>query len=776
MFEKQLRVKSQDGHPKQRAVMTFEDIFRIIIRRKYGILLSVVFSFATVLLYHNLITPEYHAESIVMINDNQDQNDLFSKVLGPGSGINDNKSVKKDAELIRSMPISELAVRELSRSNQNKSLELFGGRPYLSPLAMLLKPVIPLFAAQNSDQRANSDENLRQLAIKLNDRIRVEPVRETNVLKVSVASPFSDESALLTNTICRIYRDADISRNSEKYAQANRFIAEMLKEQQEKVAEADNALSKYMSKNEIYEMTGNTQQLLDKLVEVDAHYNDIQAEYNIARHSLGFLDSKLSEAEKALTSRIAQNVTNELGSIMDEIRTNENDYVRLVRERGIDAPEVKAKKQQLDVVKARYDQLNRSKIAGQIGYAGRAQKFSYDMVSEKLQIERKLSELNFSATEFNRMKQYYENQLNRLPTKQQEFVKLQRDREAVSKTYVFLKEKLDESRILLGSEVGSVSVVGAAFQPPAPEKPDMKKTMLLGLLLSGIVASVYTYGAELVDDTIHDKSFFVDNNLGRVFMIPFISDNFQASSPKVEESVENYDSSINSELSVKESSNTFTPKITGQLRSPFTESFRIIRAYLDHLSDGEKQSILVSGTGMKEGTSTICANLGIAFAQTGRRTLIIDCNVFRASMHKIFNCKKEDGLSDYIMSSLDNFDSRFIKKTDIQNLFLVSAGNIVSNPGELFGSDKMHDLMKELKGDFDRILLDCPPLFISDGIQLVDSVDGIVLVSRLDHTRRKALQDLMDDQFLNEQMLCFAVVASDYAEVQHYLPNNEQEV
>jgi capsular exopolysaccharide synthesis family protein len=749
MLEKHLRDNSRGWNTSSGdQFMTLEDIFRIVRRRKKGIILSIVLSFSGALTYHYLRVPEYRAVSILMINEKQDQNDLFSKVVGAGPGVPENQSVKKDAELIKSMPISEKAITELNKSGISGPLEIFGARPYQSPLAILIGPVLPLFAAQNRDHNLSSDEMLRRKAIELNQRIKVEPVRETNVLKVSVASPFADEAAILTNTICRVYREADITRNSEKYAQANRFIAEMLDEQQRKVAETDSALSRYMSSHEIFEVTGNTQQLLEKLIEADARYNDLMAEYNIARNNLNFLDTKLSEADKSLSTRIAKSVTDQLGSMMDEMRTCENDYVQIVKEKGVDASESRAKRQQLDVVKARYEQLSRSKIAGQIGYAGRAQKYSFDMVSEKLQIERKLNELNFSAREFSRRKEYYEHQLGALPKKEQEYVKLQRDREAVSKTYVYLKEKLDESRILLGSEIGSVSVVGSAFQPVKPESPDMKKTLLLGLMFGGFIAVVYTYGAESRDDTVKDVSFFRENRLGRVFRIPFVTHHAGSSGSSSSDN----DGSV---LGIR----TDVPMISDQLSTSFAESFRTLRTHLDYLShDQPSQSILVSGSMAKEGKTSVCANLGLAFALAGRKTLIVDCDLQHASQHEVFNCAREEGVTDYLLSSEKFLESRYIQQTPHDNLYVLSAGSEVSNPGELLGSVKMEALLKSLSGQFDRVLLDAPSLFLSDSVRLAQLVDTILLVSRLGHTCRKPVIELAMDEFLGPKVFGVAVI------------------
>ena len=769
MPEQQLRGRSQNKYSSQgESIQTFRDLIKIILRRKNGIMIAIVLACIGALSYHFLQTPEYRAVSILMINGKQDQSDLFSKVLGP-SGFPDNLSVKKDAELIQSMPIAEKTIHELDKTGKSEPLELFGARPYNSPLAIVLKPILPLFAAQHAGM--SSDDRLKRTAIELTRRIRVEPVRETNVLKVSVASPYPEEAALLTNTLCRIYRDADIGMNSEKYAQANRFIAEMLEEQQKKVHEADSALSDYMAKHEIFEVTANTQQLLEKLVEADARYNGVVADQNIMKNNLDFLNSKLSENDKVLSLRISKNVSDQLKSILDEMQNCENDYFLLVKEKGVDASETRAKRLQLDVMRERYEQLNRSKIAGEIGYAGRTQKFGFDMLTEKLQIERKLNELSFSAREYSRMKSYYESLLSSLPKKEQDFVRLQRDREAVSKTYVFLKEKLDETRILLGSEVGSVSVVGAASLPLKPELPDIRQTLLMGLLLGGLFAGVYTYGAETMDNNVWDESFFINHRVGRVFMIPEVGRSARGENSGALIQMKPHQFNLGSKLKlVTDVSSSPVMKMTDNLMSSFAESIRILRVHLDYISaDRCLQVILVSGTVISEGKSSICANLGMAYAMTGRKTLVVDCDFLHATQHDVFDCSREEGLSDYLLDRDRLFDSALFQPTHVENLWVLTAGRRVMNPSELLGSGKMSPLMTEIKNHFDVILLDSPPLYLSDSVQLSQMVDGILLVSRLGYTDKRVFQDLVADEFFSQKILGVAITGHSGSDQYNYM-------
>lgn len=727
-------------------LITLEDIFSVLNRRKKGILVSMLISFSGAFTWHYLQAPEYRAVSIMMINDKQDRGDLYSTVIG--SGHVENQLVKKDAELISSMSIAEKTVRELNHIPEGRSLELMGGKVYLSPLAKALRPLFSPYVAFGRAGESNSPLWMRKKSIELNKRIRVEPVRDTNIMRISVSSPFAEESALLTDVLCKVYKEDDIARNAAKYAQANRFIAAMLEDQQQKVREADSALSKYMSSHKIYEVTGNTQQLLQKLVEVDARYNELMAEHNITKNNLDFLVDKLSESEKELSSRIAKNVTDQLGTIMDEIRSAENEYVSLVREKGPDDESTKAQRRQLDVVKARYDQLSRSKIAGQIGYAGKTQKYSFDMVSEKLLIERKMHELNFSALEYNRLKQYYENQLERLPLKEQNYVKLERDREAVSKTYVFLKEKLDESRILMGSEVGSVAIIGPAFHPLKPESPNMLTTLFLGLLFGGVIAGVYTYRSEIKDDALKDISDFSDLYSGKIFGIPYI-----ASADGKILSVKNRNTGFSEDAFRK-------APLINEINDPvFVEGFRKLRIYLDYFPEaGELNTLMVSGSMENEGTSTVCANLGIAFAQAGRKTVIVDSDLLHASMHSIFNRERERGLSDYLMTFGGGAETWDLQKTDYENLYLLAAGREISATDNVFNVDKMADLLKELEGRFDKVLLDASPLFSSDAIGLAQLADRVLMVSRIGSTSRKAVHELLSDEMVAHGIVGIAVV------------------
>ena len=722
------------------------EVVSVINRRKYGIILIIIISVGLGWLLHKIEVPAYNAVSILMI-DNPFGNNPLDAALGT-TGESDAKAVRKDIELLTSMPITQLAVRELLKTTKRDSLEFFGKRQYRSSFDHILTLMSP-FADKRSAQTINPmgsefpDDFIRINAIKLSGLIKVDPVRETSIIKVSVRSPFQDEAVYLTNTLCNVYKNADINRKSQKYRQSSSFIAEMLQNQHKFVAETDSLLSKYMETNKMYEVSGNVGQLISKVTEIDSKVNDLKTERSITQNSLDFLQSKLTEADRILSSRIAKTVNAKLSAILDDIKNQQKQYVQLIAEKGIDDPDTKNKKQQLDAAQSRYENLSRSQIAGEINYTGRTKKYSFDLIAEKLETERKFNLLNNSAIEYEKLKQSYEAKINLLPKKQQEFAKLQRDRDVATKTYTFLKEKLDESRILLGSEVGNVSIIGSAFRPFTPENSSAQKNLLIGLIIGSLLASIYTVISEYLDDSIKDDTFLKSQGFTVLSQIPYVTKITNASQATTTDTL------------------STVPLITDRLSSWYAESFRTLRTAISYCSiDNPIRSILISGVSIAEGKSSVCTNLAMALALNGRRTIIIDCDLRLASQHNIFKIKREIGLTDYLYSELKTIDDSFIKSTHVNNLSIITAGKKIPNPNEFLSSQKMQDLILHLETKFDIVLIDSPPLFLSDAAQLAQTVDSILLAARLNHTPRKPIKDLADDRLIFSNIIGVALIGS----------------
>lgn len=155
-------------------------------------------------------------------------------------------------------------------------------------------------------------------------------------------------------------------------------------------------------------------------------------------------------------------------------------------------------------------------------------------------------------------------------------------------------------------------------------------------------------------------------------------------------------------------------------------------------TDKKTKSIVVSSAGPGEGKTTTVANLAITYANFGKKTLLIDTDLRRPVIDKVFNVPREPGVTNFITNQTDDYKS-LIKKTEIENLSIITSGLIPPNPSEMLGSSRMVQFIKKLEGEFEMILFDSPPLIaVTDANMISREIDQIVLVVKVGQTDKKA--------------------------------------
>jgi capsular exopolysaccharide synthesis family protein len=179
--------------------------------------------------------------------------------------------------------------------------------------------------------------------------------------------------------------------------------------------------------------------------------------------------------------------------------------------------------------------------------------------------------------------------------------------------------------------------------------------------------------------------------------------------------------------------------IAGLSMAQARESFGKIKVNLEFLSvDNNYRCILLSSSVAGEGKSTVAANLAISLAASERKVLLIDADLRKPSLHRMFDLINKVGLSDIIANDLDW--RRYANDTNVHGLSLITAGRVPPNPSELLGSNRMGELVGEFKQDFDIILFDSSPiLLVPDPISLCKHIDGIVVVARQNFTTQQAV-------------------------------------
>lgn len=170
-----------------------------------------------------------------------------------------------------------------------------------------------------------------------------------------------------------------------------------------------------------------------------------------------------------------------------------------------------------------------------------------------------------------------------------------------------------------------------------------------------------------------------------------------------------------------------------------TEFRRLLSSLQTASTDREVKSVLITSAMLSEGKSTVCAFLAVTAAKKGLRTLLIDSDLRRPSLHKLFMMPREQGLVDILADGAAS--KNVVKRTSLEKLDLITAGKAVAHPAEVFDPGAIGRLVGEMKFYYDLIVVDAAPIIpVSDPMLLAPVVDGVLMVVRAGATQRDVVR------------------------------------
>ena len=209
-------------------------------------------------------------------------------------------------------------------------------------------------------------------------------------------------------------------------------------------------------------------------------------------------------------------------------------------------------------------------------------------------------------------------------------------------------------------------------------------------------------------------------------------------------------------------------------KSVISEQYRTIRTNIEYSNvDQDKKTILVTSSDKNEGKTTTVSNLAVSFANLNKKVLLIDCDLRNASIHKMFKINNIYGLTDILAK--DRAVDKCIQKTELENLYVLTAGAIPPNPAEILSSEKMKNLIEDLKNIYDYIFIDTPPIgLVTDAGVLSSFIDGVVLVVKSESVEKKYLEetkkklDAVDARILGAILNSYKSEQKDYNYYSYY--------
>lgn len=175
-------------------------------------------------------------------------------------------------------------------------------------------------------------------------------------------------------------------------------------------------------------------------------------------------------------------------------------------------------------------------------------------------------------------------------------------------------------------------------------------------------------------------------------------------------------------------------------KSAASEAIRCLRTNIQFLNVGKKsQVVVITSSAPKEGKTFVAANLAMVTAQSNKKTLLLDCDLRRPYLHKLFGSSGKEGLSTILSGEALSLEDIPLYDTGIENLTLLPSGPIPPNPAELLDRITMDKILSMAREEFEIIYVDTPPLLsVTDPVIVSKRADGVILVVMADVTPQKA--------------------------------------
>jgi capsular exopolysaccharide synthesis family protein len=682
--------------------VTLNDYLRILIRRKWVIILAFLCFTGSATAFSFLMTPVYQACTTIMI---EKEGGMEDRIFTVSAMMRSESKIRNQVEIIRSRTLAEEVVKAVLES------------PYQGAFQNMVSAKHRMLPSED------------QMTGVVQRNLSAIPIRDTDIIEVKTTATNPVLAAFLANTVAAEYHKQSLRNSRGEISEVRQFLQAQLGVVQDSLILAEEKLKDYMQSQQVSALPDETKEMVKQLAEFESLLNEAKIELESNQKRLDYMKRQLDERKGQLLDEITQISTpmiQNLRSEMAELEAMRAEYVS----QGVE--EMHPKMQQ---ILSRIKDTKNNLIAETNQLVSRnltlkdPLAYSQDLLGSILGLEIEIQSLSAKANGLQNIVNRYTARMNQLPEKSLRLARLERSTRVGENIFLMLKEKYEESRIKEAGQVGNVRIIDKAATPESPIKPRKKLNVLLGALLGLLLGGGIAVLLESLDTSLKSIEDVEALGLPVLGHIPKIKETHKHGGARKNESrVAGEALRVASHLLTH-----FAPK------SPVSEAYRTLRTNIQFSNlDHPPHTILLTSPGPGEGKSTTAANLAITFSQMGTKTLLMDADFRRPIVHSIFGVEKAPGITNYLAGKMPL--EGIIKKTPVENLDVVTCGVIPPNPSELLASQKMKEFVEQLKSKYQMILVDSPPVIaVTDAVVLSLLLDAVVLLASAGQTSQLGL-------------------------------------
>jgi len=687
-----------------------------IVQHRWLIGTLAVLGIVTALIVTMMMTPKYQASARL-------------EVLVPSAKVfqdievtsetSDMRAFLTAREKLKSRALAERVVFALRLAEKP---DFLFPRADFSPLNLLYRAFRISGSKDVNDVSAEDRERIATGRVMGN--LKVDLIPNTSLLTISYADQNPEYARDIANQFAQSFLDQRVDQSSETSVQAREFIQEQVLQVKEKLQSSEKALVDY-AKSAGITVTGDEKTLIG---------------------------ASLSEINKALSTAVQESL----------------DYGRLVQQidagRGASIEQV-LKSEGLDKLRGKLAELN-GEYQQKLSLYKPGFPEMQQLRSQIKEIENQISQGVLAITDSVRLK--HQETVAKVEDLRKKLSELEADQAAYQDKniqYTILKRDVDSNRtqydsliaklndVAVGSELKTrnASIVDLAVFPGSPYSPRLALNLAVGLLIFLALAAMIVYLLELLNNTFSNPEQ-IEKELGLSILgiLPSIAQN----------------------------------ELTAALEDPksgLSESYRSLRTSLQFSgAEGAPKTLLVTSSEPAEGKSTTAFKLAEAFGSLGANVLIIDGDMRKPNMHRLFNIDNAIGLSNVLTSTVRKDDMpRLIKHGKLKNVSVITAGTIPPNPADLLSSPRMGLMISNLSKRYDLVIIDGPPIIgLSDAPILSRLAEATLLVVSANQVTRKSAKMALKRlraagaNVVGTAMTMFTVGKFDYNYSYRYLSYN----
>lgn len=577
--------------------------------------------------------------------------------------------------------------------------------------AILPKPSKPETGVRLIDRPVEESKRLAPYVSILKNKLNVESIEESNVLRIYFDHTDPQIAADVVNTAASNFIQRNFERKTSRYTDTSSWLDRSTRELKSKVQQAEQALADYTQRNGIFSIEGKESLTTEKLTTL--HGQAVRAETDRMLKQSLYEDVQKGRVAQ-LPEAFADAKTRELMAELGKLRVESAELSIRFGPENPRVAEVRSKMKSLE------DQINEARGTLSDKLKADYERAIRDERSIKSALDRAKSEAvqqNQAAIQFSILKQ---------------------DVDTAKSLYTDFLQKTKQADLELAEQPNNLRVIEPAETPTSPVGPMRFRTILIGLMVSLIAGMGLAFFLEYLDNTVKSVE-----DIGRIAQLPTlavipsistISQRAALQGKRKTEHVARITTGI--DQAGQAETNKLTKMVTLDQLSSVVEAYRMLRtSVLLSAAGNPPKTILFTSGQPGEGKTTTAINTAISLSQLGCSVLLIDADLRRPTVHRVFKMNQTQGLSTWLSRQVE-IDS-LIHKLWVPNLSILPCGPIPPNPAELISSERMKEALRVLSEKYDHILIDSPPLTnVTDPVILSTMVDGVILVVQAGRSTR----------------------------------------